>query len=151
MLTRGLMKFEAFRNFKHWKPHQPKKMKRVDPMTGIEETILLIKKPRVMKNILVSKMEQDFHKGFLYWVYSCLSTEAVITYRVENEVKHIFVYDPLWLVNCSVKDIECLFVNKIGFKAEDREQAMQFQKVVLRRKWLGRLRKKGKLVKKEIT
>ncbi|MFS7970900.1 hypothetical protein Hanom_Chr09g00826331 [Helianthus anomalus] len=41
-----------------------------------------------------------------------------------------FVYDPLWPVNCSAKDIECLFVNKIWFKAEDRDQVMQFQKVV---------------------
>ncbi|MFS7996072.1 hypothetical protein Hanom_Chr12g01125541 [Helianthus anomalus] len=75
-------------------------------------------------------MEQDFHKGFVYWVYSCLSTEAVITYKVEDEVRYISVYDPLGLVNCSAKDIECLFVNKIGFKAEDKDQAMQFQKVV---------------------
>ncbi|MFS7930547.1 hypothetical protein Hanom_Chr04g00345591 [Helianthus anomalus] len=33
-------------------------------------------------------------------------------------------------MNCSVKDIECLFVDKIGYKAEVREQALQFQKVV---------------------
>ncbi|MFS7987178.1 hypothetical protein Hanom_Chr11g01019431 [Helianthus anomalus] len=75
-------------------------------------------------------MEQDFHKGFVCWIYSCLSTEAVITYKAENEVRHIYVYDPLWLVNCSAKDIECLFVNKICYKAEDKEQAMQFQNVV---------------------
>ncbi|MFS7919119.1 hypothetical protein Hanom_Chr03g00209111 [Helianthus anomalus] len=72
----------------------------------------------------------DFHTGFLYWVYSCLTTEAMITYQVENEVRYIHVYDPLCLVNCSAKDIECLFVNKIGHKVEDRDQAMQFQKVV---------------------
>ncbi|MFS7919248.1 hypothetical protein Hanom_Chr03g00210531 [Helianthus anomalus] len=120
----GLMKFEAFRGFKHWKPHYPKKEKRVDPVTGIEETILHVKKPRVIKNIPVPKMEQDFDKGFVYWVYNYLSTEAVITYKVEDEVRYISVYDPLWLVNCSAKDIECLFVNKIGLKAEDKDQAM---------------------------
>ncbi|MFS7936606.1 hypothetical protein Hanom_Chr05g00417561 [Helianthus anomalus] len=54
----------------------------------------------------------------------------MITYRAENELREIFVYDPLWLINCSAKDIECLFLNKIWFKAEDREQAMQFQRVV---------------------
>ncbi|MFS7920909.1 hypothetical protein Hanom_Chr03g00230411 [Helianthus anomalus] len=75
------------------------------------------------------KMEQDFHKGFICRVYSCISIEDVITYRAENEIGEIFVYDPLWLMNCSAKDIECLFVNKIWFKAEDREQAMQFQRV----------------------
>ncbi|XP_035843966.1 pre-rRNA 2'-O-ribose RNA methyltransferase-like [Helianthus annuus] len=126
----GLMKFEACRGFKHWKPHYLKKVRRVNPETGNEETILHVKKPRVIKNIPVPKMEQDFHKGFLYWVYSCLSTQVVIIYRAENEIRNIFVYDPLWLVNYSAKDIECLFVNKIGFKAEDKEQAMQFQRVV---------------------
>ncbi|MFS7915721.1 hypothetical protein Hanom_Chr02g00168581 [Helianthus anomalus] len=130
----GLMKFEAFRGFKHWKPHYLKKVKRIDPVTGNEETILHVKKPRVIKNIPVPKMEQDFHAGFLYWVYSCLTTEAVITYRVETEIRYIHVYDPLWLVNCSAKYIECLFVNKIGFKVEDKDQAMQFQKVRSRKK-----------------
>ncbi|MFS7962244.1 hypothetical protein Hanom_Chr08g00724381 [Helianthus anomalus] len=74
-------------------------------------------------------MEQDCHQRFLCWVYSCVSTKAVITYRVENEVRYIHVYDPLWLLNFSAKDIECLFVNKIGYRAEDKDQAMQFQKV----------------------
>ncbi|MFS7962316.1 hypothetical protein Hanom_Chr08g00725211 [Helianthus anomalus] len=124
MPTWGLMKFEAFKDFKHWKPHYPKKVKRIDPVTGLEETILQIKKPRVIKNIPLPKMEQDFHKGFLCWVYSCMSTEAVITYKVKNEIRYIHLYDPMWIVNCSAKDIECLFVNKIGFKAEDKEQTL---------------------------
>ncbi|MFS7946663.1 hypothetical protein Hanom_Chr06g00538991 [Helianthus anomalus] len=112
MLTWGLMKFEAFKDFKHWKPHYPKKVKWIDPVTGVEETILQIKKHRVIKNI------------------PCLSTEALITYKVENEVRHIHLYDPMWIVNCSAKDIECLFVNKIGYKKEDKDQALQFHKVV---------------------
>ncbi|KAJ0533514.1 hypothetical protein HanRHA438_Chr09g0391301 [Helianthus annuus] len=61
MPTWGLMKFEAFRDFKHWKPHQPKKVKRVDPVTGNEETILQIKKPRVMKNILILGIQLFVH------------------------------------------------------------------------------------------
>ncbi|MFS7897022.1 hypothetical protein Hanom_Chr13g01213031 [Helianthus anomalus] len=40
MPTWGSMKYEAFKDFKHWKPHYPKKVKRIDPVTGIEETIL---------------------------------------------------------------------------------------------------------------
>ncbi|MFS8007806.1 hypothetical protein Hanom_Chr14g01265331 [Helianthus anomalus] len=36
----------------------------------------------------------------------------------------------MWLVNCSEKDIEFLFLNKIRFQVKDREHAMQFQKVV---------------------
>ncbi|MFS7946314.1 hypothetical protein Hanom_Chr06g00534561 [Helianthus anomalus] len=44
----GLMKFEAFRGFKHWKPHYPKKVRRVNPETGYIETILKIKKPKLL-------------------------------------------------------------------------------------------------------
>ncbi|MFS8026443.1 hypothetical protein Hanom_Chr16g01486771 [Helianthus anomalus] len=109
MATWGLMKFEAFNDFKHWTPHFLKKVKRIDPITGIEETILQIKKPKVIKNIPLPKMEQNFHEGFLCWVYSCMSTKAVITYKVENEVRYIHLYDPMWIVNCSAKDVECLF------------------------------------------
>ncbi|MFS7929145.1 hypothetical protein Hanom_Chr04g00329051 [Helianthus anomalus] len=36
----GLMKYEAFKEFKYWKPHYPQKVKRVDPESGVEETIL---------------------------------------------------------------------------------------------------------------
>ncbi|MFS7912021.1 hypothetical protein Hanom_Chr02g00124951 [Helianthus anomalus] len=98
------MKFEAFKDFKHWKPHYPKKVKRIDPVSCIEETILHIKKPRVLKNIPLPKMEQDFHKEFLCWVYNCMSTEAVIRYKVENE---------------------------IVYKVEDKDQSLEFQKVVM--------------------
>ncbi|MFS7953050.1 hypothetical protein Hanom_Chr07g00614081 [Helianthus anomalus] len=83
--------------FKHRKPHNPKKVKRVDPVTGVEETILHEKKPRVMKNIPVPKMEQEFYNVFMEWVYSCMTAEAVITYRAQNEVREIFIYDPLWV------------------------------------------------------
>ena len=101
-------------------------MRRVIPETGVEETIVNVKKPKTMKTIPVPPMEQDFYKGYLGWVYSYISTEAVITYRAGSEIRVIHVYDPMWLVNCSVKDIECLFINKIHFQSEDREQAMQF-------------------------
>ncbi|MFS7929009.1 hypothetical protein Hanom_Chr04g00327541 [Helianthus anomalus] len=84
----GLIKCESLKNFKHWKPHYPRKVRRVNPETGNEEKILHVKKPRVIKNIPMPRMEQEFYKGF------------------------------------------SVFLNKILFKAEDREQAMQFQKVV---------------------
>ncbi|MFS7930576.1 hypothetical protein Hanom_Chr04g00345901 [Helianthus anomalus] len=34
------------------------------------------------------------------------------------------------LVNCSKKDIDCLFYNKIVYAKRDKEQAMQYQKIV---------------------
>ncbi|MFS8006726.1 hypothetical protein Hanom_Chr14g01252561 [Helianthus anomalus] len=76
-------------------------------------------------------MEQNFHEGFICWVYSCIMTEAIIEYKVGNEISNIHLYDPMWIVNCAAKDIECLFVNKIGYRAEYRDQALQFQKVVM--------------------
>ncbi|MFS7930546.1 hypothetical protein Hanom_Chr04g00345581 [Helianthus anomalus] len=95
MPTWGLMKFEEFRDFKHWKPHYPKKVKRVDPVTSFVETILQIKKPRVLKNIPLPKMEQNFCEGFICWVYSCITTEAIIEYRVGNEIRNIHLCDPM--------------------------------------------------------
>ncbi|KAJ0588571.1 hypothetical protein HanIR_Chr04g0176151 [Helianthus annuus] len=55
----GLIKFEALRDFKHWKPHYPKRVTRRDPVTGVEETILNVKKPKMMKTIPVPSMEQE--------------------------------------------------------------------------------------------
>ncbi|MFS7917709.1 hypothetical protein Hanom_Chr03g00192361 [Helianthus anomalus] len=36
----------------------------------------------------------------------------------------------MWLVNCSKKDIECLFFNKIMYYEADKEQALRYQKLV---------------------
>ncbi|MFS7954118.1 hypothetical protein Hanom_Chr07g00626561 [Helianthus anomalus] len=36
----------------------------------------------------------------------------------------------MWLVNCSKKDIDCLFYNKTVYEKRDKLQAMQYQKIV---------------------
>ncbi|MFS7979468.1 hypothetical protein Hanom_Chr10g00927651 [Helianthus anomalus] len=36
----------------------------------------------------------------------------------------------MWLVNCSKKDIECIFFNKIMYYEAYKEQAQRFQKLV---------------------
>ncbi|XP_035832800.1 myb-like protein X [Helianthus annuus] len=126
----GYIKYETLRGYLKWKPHRPRRVERVDPETGVRETILNVKPPRTMTKIPMPEMEQDFYKGFIDWVYSCLTTEAIITYRAGSELRYIRVYDPMWLVNCSAKDIECLFIHKIRYKAEDKDQAQQFQCVV---------------------
>ncbi|KAJ0546412.1 hypothetical protein HanIR_Chr08g0360661 [Helianthus annuus] len=126
----GYIKYETLRGYRKWKPHRPRRIQRVDPVTGVTETILNVKPPRTMTTIPMPEMEQDFYKGFIDWVYSCLTTEAIITYRAGGELRYIRVYDPMWLVNCSAKDIECLFIHKIRYKAEDKDQAQQFQRVV---------------------
>ncbi|MFS8021421.1 hypothetical protein Hanom_Chr16g01427211 [Helianthus anomalus] len=125
LLWGGLIKFEALRNFKHCL----NRVTRRDPVTGVEETILNVKKPKTMKTIPVPSMEQEFYIRFMGWVYSCITTEVVITYRAGSGLREIHVYDPKWLVNCPAKDIECLFINKIHYQPEDKEQATQFQLV----------------------
>ncbi|MFS7929153.1 hypothetical protein Hanom_Chr04g00329141 [Helianthus anomalus] len=83
-----------------------------------------------MKTIPMLEMEQEFYKGFIDWVYSCRTTEAIITYRAGGELREFHVYDPMWLVNCLTKDIECLFIHKIRYSPADKDQALQFQRVV---------------------
>ncbi|MFS7905502.1 hypothetical protein Hanom_Chr01g00048471 [Helianthus anomalus] len=41
----GYIKYESLREFRHLKPHYPKRVKRVDPETGVTETILNVKSP----------------------------------------------------------------------------------------------------------
>ncbi|KAM0053852.1 hypothetical protein Hdeb2414_s0006g00188671 [Helianthus debilis subsp. tardiflorus] len=123
------IKYESLKEFRKWKPHHPRRVQRVDPETGVTETILNVKPPRTMKTIPMPQMEQEFYKGFIGWVYSCRTTEAIISYRAGGEIRDIHVYDPMWLVNCSAKDIECLFINKIRYQPADKEQAQQFQRV----------------------
>ncbi|MFS7962182.1 hypothetical protein Hanom_Chr08g00723661 [Helianthus anomalus] len=56
---------------------------------------------------------------------------VMLKYKKPNVLKRtIWVCDPMWLVNMSDKDIEIIFFNKIFYAKEDREQAMQFQRVV---------------------
>ncbi|XP_035832056.1 uncharacterized protein LOC110870582 [Helianthus annuus] len=126
----GYIKYKQLKSFRKWKPHRPRRVQRIDPETGAVEVILNVKPPRTMKTIPMPEMEQDFYKGFIDWVYSCRTTEAIITYRAGGELRDIHVYDPMWLVNCSAKDIECLFIHKIRYSPADKEQALQFQRVV---------------------
>ncbi|MFS7950635.1 hypothetical protein Hanom_Chr07g00585511 [Helianthus anomalus] len=73
-------------------------------------------------------MEQDFHEEFQGWLYNPSTAEAVISLfdNSQGESRKICVLGQMWLVNCSKNDIDCLFYNK---KA-DKEQAMQYQKIV---------------------
>ncbi|XP_022024607.1 uncharacterized protein LOC110924943 [Helianthus annuus] len=125
----GYIKYEQLKPFRKWKPHRPRRVQRIDPETGAVEIILNVKPPRTMKTIPMPEMEQEFYKGFIDWVYSCRTTEAIITYRAGGELRDIHVYGPMWLVNCSAKDIECLFIHKIRYSPADKEQALQFQRM----------------------
>ncbi|MFS7914829.1 hypothetical protein Hanom_Chr02g00158151 [Helianthus anomalus] len=77
-------------------------------------------------------MEQDFYEDFQGWMYNQSTKEAVISLfdKSKGESRRISVLDPIWLVNCSKKDIECLFYNKIVYEKPEKVQAQQYQKLV---------------------
>ncbi|MFS7909680.1 hypothetical protein Hanom_Chr02g00097431 [Helianthus anomalus] len=77
-------------------------------------------------------MEQDFHEDFQGWLYNQSTAKAVISLydKKTGETRSINVLDPMWLVNCSKKDINCLLFNKIVHDLPDRARAQQYQKMV---------------------
>ncbi|MFS7929466.1 hypothetical protein Hanom_Chr04g00332871 [Helianthus anomalus] len=85
-----------------------------------------------MRNMPLKKMEQEFYTEFQVWYCDPKTAEAVIAMKNEETWmwRGIRVLDPMWLVNCSKKDIEFLFFMKISCLEDDNEQAMQFQKIV---------------------
>ncbi|MFS8018493.1 hypothetical protein Hanom_Chr15g01392681 [Helianthus anomalus] len=77
-------------------------------------------------------MEQDFHEDFEGWLYNETTTEAVISMfdKSTGKSRRISILDPMWLVNCSKKDIDYLSYNKILYEKRDKVQALQYQKIV---------------------
>ncbi|MFS7911133.1 hypothetical protein Hanom_Chr02g00114461 [Helianthus anomalus] len=80
-------------------------------------------------------MEQDFSEDFQGLMYNESTMEAVISLydKSTGKSRRISVLDPMWLVNCSKKDIDRLFYNKIVYENPDKVQAIQYQK--LKSKW----------------
>ncbi|KAJ0750073.1 hypothetical protein HanLR1_Chr05g0177671 [Helianthus annuus] len=111
------IKYQATLNFPDWKPHRPKRTIKVDPDTGEKDITLHVRRPCCMKNMSLKEMEQDFFKDFIGWVFNPKTCEAVITlFDAKTGLwRYIHVLDHMWLVNCSKKDIECLFFNKIMY------------------------------------
>ncbi|MFS7967692.1 hypothetical protein Hanom_Chr09g00788731 [Helianthus anomalus] len=100
--------------------------------SGAKDITLDIKPLRCLKNMLLRAMEQDFYADFQGWMYNQSTAEVVISLydKSTGKSRRISVLDPMWLVNCSKKGIDCLFYNKIVYKKPDKVQAMQYQKLV---------------------
>ncbi|KAJ0743574.1 hypothetical protein HanPI659440_Chr10g0377441 [Helianthus annuus] len=125
------VKQQAKARYPDWKPHRTKQI--VTILENGEKNITLdIKPPPCLKNMPLRAMEQDFHEEFQGWLYNPSTTEVVISLfdKSKGESRRICVLDPMWLVNCSKKDIDCLFYNKIVYERRDKEQAMQYQQIV---------------------
>ncbi|MFS7998308.1 hypothetical protein Hanom_Chr12g01152131 [Helianthus anomalus] len=121
---------QAENRFPDWKPQFPKQDIKIDPVTKEKDITLIIKPPRCLKNIPLRAMEQDFYEDFQGWMYNQSTVEAVISLydKKTGESRRISVLDPMWLVNCSKKDIDCLFYNKIVCDKPDKVPAQQYQK-----------------------
>ncbi|MFS7919118.1 hypothetical protein Hanom_Chr03g00209101 [Helianthus anomalus] len=118
--------------FLDWKPQYPKQDIKIDPVTKYKDISLIIKPPRCLKNMPLHAMEQDFYEDFQGWMYNQSTAEAVISLfgKKTGESRRISVLDPMWLVNCSKKDTECLFYNKIVYEKPDKVKAQQYQKLL---------------------
>ncbi|MFS7946701.1 hypothetical protein Hanom_Chr06g00539401 [Helianthus anomalus] len=128
----GYIKKQAELNFPDWKPQQPKHIVKIDTVTREKDITLHVKRPRCLRNMPQREMEQDFYQDFKGWIFNPSTCEAVITLLdgKTGEWRHIHVLDPMWLVNCSNKKIECLFFNKIVYNEFDKEKAQRYQKLV---------------------
>ncbi|KAJ0442191.1 hypothetical protein HanIR_Chr16g0806381 [Helianthus annuus] len=123
------IKYQAKHRFPDWKPQYPKQIVKIDPITKEKDVTLKINSPRCPKNMPLRAMEQDFYEDFQGWMYNQSTVEAVISLfdKKTGESRRISVLDPMWLVNCSKKGIECLCFNKIVYDAPGKVQAQQYQ------------------------
>ncbi|MFS8002404.1 hypothetical protein Hanom_Chr13g01201691 [Helianthus anomalus] len=108
--------------------HYPKKVTKIDPVTKENDVTLHIKRSQAMKDMSLMKLEQDFYEEFRDWYYDSSTVEAVISLRSKETFiwRGIRILDPMWLVNLSKKDVECLFFTNIWYEAVDKIQAMQY-------------------------
>ncbi|MFS7987515.1 hypothetical protein Hanom_Chr11g01023931 [Helianthus anomalus] len=120
-------KLQAKAGYPDCKPQRPKKIVTILE-NGEKDITLDIKPPRYLKNLPLRAMEQDFYDLFEGWLYNETIAEVVISLfdKSTGKSRRISILDPMWLVNCSKKDIDILFYNKIVYEKRDKEQALQY-------------------------
>ncbi|XP_035834014.1 putative leucine-rich repeat-containing protein DDB_G0290503 [Helianthus annuus] len=125
------IKYQATINYPDWKPQFPKRIVKYTAK-GEKDVTLDVKPPKCLKSMPLRAIEQDFYDLFQAWLYNPSTAEAVISLydKDAGEARKICILDPMWLVNCSKKDIDCLFVNKIIYDKKDKAIAQQYQSVV---------------------
>ncbi|MFS7979235.1 hypothetical protein Hanom_Chr10g00925001 [Helianthus anomalus] len=79
-----------------------------------------------MTVIRLLKMLHDFLGNMRLWCYDSGTTEAVIVFK--DDTPNFRIFDSMWIVNISKKDIARLFHNEIFHDDEDTRQAMKFQR-----------------------
>src|ERR1044071_8543512 len=77
------------------------------------------------------QIPQHFSKDFMWWYYDWKTAEDIIVLKDgAKDFKKIHIFDPMWLINCSLEDIIMLYYNLIYCEAKDSEQASKYQRVV---------------------
>ncbi|MFS7904220.1 putative transcription factor bZIP family [Helianthus anomalus] len=125
------IKWQEKNGYPDWKPQYPKQIVTILE-NGKKDITLDVKPPRCLKNMPLRAIKQDFHDLFQGWLYNETIAEAVISLydKTIGKSRRISLLDPTWLVNCSKKDIDCLFYNKIVYEKRDKVQALQYQSIV---------------------
>ncbi|MFS7978557.1 hypothetical protein Hanom_Chr10g00916861 [Helianthus anomalus] len=115
------VKQQSKARYPDWTPQYPKQIVTILE-NGEKDITLDVKPPRCLKNMPLRAMKQDFYEDFQGWLYNESTTEAVISLfdMSTGNSRRISILDPMWLVNFSKKDIDCLFYNKIVYEKRDK-------------------------------
>jgi hypothetical protein len=125
--------WESRTRWNRFKPQYPRRKvhRDIDPQTNLKRVTLIYKAPNVMRKIPLMPMPQHFSADFIFWYYDWRKAEAVIVLRDgKDKYKHVHVFDPMWLINCTFEDIIMLFYNTIYYEPNDFAQARKYTQVV---------------------
>ena len=127
-----MLVYEANTRWKNYRPQFPQRIVKHNEIeaNGLPRVILKYKPPKTMTKIPMMKMEQDVCHNLRCWYYHSVTGEAVLVLAGKQRWRTIRILDPIWIVNMSKSDIECLFLNQLLYLPEDYDLAKQFIDVV---------------------
>ncbi|MFS7945359.1 hypothetical protein Hanom_Chr06g00523361 [Helianthus anomalus] len=99
----------------------------LDPSINTTRYKLVYQSTKVMDEIPLMPMKQNFLESMALWCYDSDRHEAVIVFKDNQE--NFRMLDPMWIVNMSAADINKLFRHDIFYEDKDAHQALRFQRV----------------------
>ncbi|KAJ0699154.1 hypothetical protein HanOQP8_Chr10g0352641 [Helianthus annuus] len=99
----------------------------LDPSNNTARYKLIYQPAKVMDNIPLMLMKQNFLDDMMLWCYDSDTHEAEIVFKEDRE--NFRMLDPMWIVNMYVADISKLFRHDIFYEDKDTHLALQFQRV----------------------
>ncbi|KAJ0604129.1 hypothetical protein HanRHA438_Chr02g0057831 [Helianthus annuus] len=98
----------------------------LDPSTNTARYKLVYQPVKVLDNIPLMLMKQNFLENMTLWCYDSDTHEAVIVFKDQENFR---ILDLMWIVNMSAADINKLFRHDIFNEDKDVHQALLFQRV----------------------